>query len=426
MNPQWRGSPLPIGDDHRRRSNKLHDSGNGSKRRHGPFAFAPPEVAAAEASASIEEITVEVIGAKSLDGPLCVFVPSTGDTEEHRRETLRFLDTWGDSSTLLFTLSNDTDWIDNVTHHARAREIHIATANFPRWFNWHFSRVMSSLTLRRRGANPSSIRGRGQLSIPLFHWMSQLVKRNDQLVQHCKWFMKCDTDTYLRRAHLEQLVLHHLDPEQPLHVGVPLWFNTRPFHTTLRKILFEYNLGGPGYTFSRQLLRVVDVSMCVRSMAADPVLLIHDDVGTGYCAAYHAQNSRLAGLRTAMSSTAPGFLWRIMHNSSTCYWNRTFCLGCVTAVHPTPPMMMEMMSGATLPISECLRYPSLLKDCHARVIVGSPAEIGAAWAIDSDYTQYVRDTNTDRTRPGMSQPALTALQAVSDAVRDTEITRLVS
>ena len=102
---------------------------------------------------------------------------------------------WADGSTLVFTedAAQVSELFVNLSRFsdgAAARLIStvgVASAALHSWTKWHTRTVLKSAKLLSRGSTASSIRGRGQLSIPLFHWISQLVKRNDPLVQNCKW-----------------------------------------------------------------------------------------------------------------------------------------------------------------------------------------------------------------------------------------------
>jgi hypothetical protein len=248
-------------------------------------------------------------------------------------------------------------------------------AELTAWNAWHERTVLKEIKLRRRGSTAENLKGRGQLSIPLFHWMSQLVKRNDPLVQHCKWFMKCDTDTYLRRGLLEREVLSKLDHTKPLHVGVPLKFNIRPYHHTMRIIDFEYNIGGPGYTFSRGLLEAVDTQACLRSMAMDPVLLIHDDVATGYCATYHAPMSSLVELNTAVSSSSTRLVTLLLTGTTDApaTLRDTPCVKLATTVHPVDHRLLKNL--AQLDVSTATLHGG---QCHLKAMAGVSVQRGGS------------------------------------------------
>jgi len=324
----------------------------------------------------------------SLQGPLCVFVPANVQDELHRSELEAAMSSWMDKSTVIFTEANLS----------ASLSLRVARAVMAEWNALHQDTISEQPRLKTRVRSVRQLKGRGQLSIPLFHWISQLVKRNDPLVQNCKWFMKCDTDTYLRRGLLEREVLNKLDHTKPYHVGVPLNFNTRPYHQTERKIEFKYNIGGPGYTFSRALMDAVDVDACVRSMTLDPVLLIHDDVATGYCATYHAGvTASRVEIRTAISSSSSNFVQHWLtdnsstsaqeHESSAVHLRGSHCLSAFASAHPVTPTLVELLhhfdqSGTNYGIDAT---------CSMTMIVGAPAQIGSGWPLDADLSELIRN-----------------------------------
>jgi hypothetical protein len=123
----------------------------------------------------------------------------------------------------------------------------------------------------------------------MFYWM---WREREGLFHRCGWFMKADSDSFVNRPRLAKQ-LAEFNPARSIYLGTPATFSSQGFNYSGApvKSLF-YHLGGPGYIFSRGLLERLRMDECFRSMALDPVWLIHDDVGTGYCAT-HGNSSTL-------------------------------------------------------------------------------------------------------------------------------------
>jgi hypothetical protein len=117
--------------------------------------------------------------------------------------------------------------------------------------------------------------------------------------------MKADTDSFVNRRQLMRQ-LNALDSSEALYVGTPATIDVGPWTYAAAgrgAAPLVYHLGGPGYIFSRGLMERLDLDACFQNMALDPIWLIHDDVGTGYCATRFLKTSEEEGAAKAEGPT---------------------------------------------------------------------------------------------------------------------------
>jgi hypothetical protein len=313
----------------------------------------------------------EFMGNGRPTGVLCSFVPANGHDAEHVEEIRQALRVWGDTNTVLFT--------ENATLHQAVNiigtTVNRAHVDLGRWRVGHHRRVLHRWLLRRRGSTKAQLRGRGELSLPMFYWM---WRERAGLFSRCDWFMKADSDSFINRPQLTTQ-LNDLDPSQAIYLGTQLSFDSRGFNYSQPPRKIYFHVGGPGYVFSRGLMERLRMDECFRSMALDPVWLIHDDVGTGYCATQFTPGVRTVQHRATIAATSEDDLDSLFDANAVDHQ----CITCVQAVHPLHPsrlaMIVDVLGSKDKDATE--PTPCEAVRCGVSLIEGSHPHVGSAWEV---------------------------------------------
>lgn len=301
---------------------------------------------------------------------LCAFLPANGHDDEHLRELQAALETWGDDATVLFT-QNETLFKDDEALAVPEFRGMRALVDLGSWREGHHRRILHRWLLRKRGSSKRQLKGRGELSLPMFYWMWRM---RDRLFAHCDWFMKADSDSFVHRAQLMRQ-LDALDPGEALYVGTQLPFSSRGYNFSMDAVRIRFNVGGPGYIFSRGLMRDMALDRCFADMGTEPIWLIHDDVGTGFCATRYTEGVRLVEHRTTVAATKETHVEGLFDFAQTNH----ACYACVQAVHPVGPDRMRVLRRAVDDGPSCPAKGD--RECAVKLIAGHKPFIGAEWRV---------------------------------------------
>jgi hypothetical protein len=313
-------------------------------------------------------------------GALCVFVPAEAEGNAQFNELRTAMALWGDRHTVLFTENSTLATI------AEAMGINRAFVELGSWRAGHHRRVLRRWLLRDRGSTGKD-QGRGELSLPLLYWV---WLNKDTLFAHCSWFMKANTDTFINRQPLMDQ-LSELDCNEPYYFGTPLHFDSRGFNYSQPAMRIEYHLGGPGYALSRGFLEGLRIAECFQSMAVDPIWLVHDDVGVGYCATHFVAGMKLAESRITATATSTFALEGVLSLGGDSH----VCLPCVQAFHPVEPFRMQDLSRS---IRDWPAMPRLQlaerctsRRCGIRLIEGTRPFVGREWGVPRDLQLRMKE-----------------------------------
>jgi hypothetical protein len=305
---------------------------------------------------------------------LCVLLPTDGADGVHMDELFAALDAWGDANTVVYT-TNASVAAAVASQPTLARSV--VASGTSRWVAGHHRRILERPRLVKRGSTKKQLRGRGELSMPLFYWA---WRERAGLLRHCAWFMKADTDSFVNRRQLMRQ-LSRLDSSEALYVGTRLNFDSRGFNYSQPSMRIKFNLGGPGYIFSRGLMERLDLDACFQNMALDPIWLIHDDVGTGYCATRFLKDGerpRTVAHHAAVAATSGKLLEEFLDDNTASHP----CLACVSAIHPVSASRMRVIAerqemndaAGSDPAESCTS-----RKCGVTLIEGFRPSIGTAW-----------------------------------------------
>jgi hypothetical protein len=342
---------------------------------------------------------------------VCKFVPTNGDDDRHRDELLALLEAWADPTTAIYT--EDVLTVRSVmgSPFAASRGVWTLLAHGTgAWHQRHHALVLARDDLRtRRRASSDTLRGRGVLTIPLFVWLRQQldplatpakgtpvdphVHRFHGMLRRCKWFLKADTDTFLRPRVLVASVLSGVSPTDSLIVGRALDFSTLGFNVS-RSLTFQYAIGGPGYGLSVGVLTRTAWGACLRAMATEPVLLVHDDVAVGYCATQHAgQDEAGSGsgnqvefitVDASVASTSTDLVTDIVVATSAGTAGMRACIQCAVSIHPVSAGTMVMLADADK--KGGAGHHRCFGECGLMLVAGVPAIVGRVWAASLPQT----------------------------------------
>ena len=393
-------------------------------------------------------------------GEICILLPTdalAADDSEHRNEFDDALALWGpqfrtiayqDATRGVLRSVLGTDYerpLVNVSHLRLPKaQCPVGAAALvrtlaPAWHEGHLRRILNRAVLRRRGSTVRYLKGRGELSLPMWYlawlavqpktlstgrqeasppppWLRQLRR----VFERCDWVMKGDSDTYFNawstRNELQKLAHPR---ERAYYVGTGATFTSAPYNLSgypARNVSFH--LGGTGYALSRHLLTSLDVPGCLSLAALDPIWLVHDDVGIGYCVSRWQQRERKAAAaaagivvdprrdwRSAVAATLAIDVFRMLetaHSQSADH----LCPRCAASVHPvslgqlrelyrtTPELLPAFSHPRPVPgsreaaeergVMERLDRDCAQVDCRLRLIEGWPAVVGRDWTVDGD------------------------------------------
>jgi hypothetical protein len=224
---------------------------------------------------------------------LCVFVPidASDSTDPHIAEVVEAMEAWGEAGVVAYVMGSTEVAVMLSESVANRRGVAVVSATEATdWIAGHRRRVLSRSRLRQRGSTPAQLRGRGELSLPLWRFLWR--ERDSPALAQCLWFMKADSDAFVNLRQMD-LQLSAMRPGAPQYVGTSTTMSTEGFNApgSPAESALPYHLGGPGYTLSRGLLESVDWDVCFQHMSLDPIWLVHDDAAVGFCAQKHSRRT---------------------------------------------------------------------------------------------------------------------------------------
>jgi hypothetical protein len=442
-----------------------------------PFTPAPPTVEPDMIEEELSRIRVEL---RPPSGPaqqqvsaargvhrrrhrLCVFVPTNADDDKHASELEAALDAWvmaatgageeSDAGVTPFVYTESDAVVDALASREGGSPWVMHATGTEGWREGHYRRILGRNDLvEGRHATEAKLQGRGLLTLPLFVLLGDIVEaqRGDgspveavvakhlhvnatttlpgrvtaqdwlrhfvSTLQSCAWFMKVDTDTFLRPERFAATVLRHRNPDtEPLAIGRLTTFSTAGFNVSEPALAFDYPVGGTGYTLSRAALLGIDWHRCMRRAADESVLLVHDDAAVGFCAAavYSGGSDDDAvepvSVSEVISSTSTDLAGELVSTyahrgaSGADAWGDAAlgndCLACVVAVHPASPSTMAALAdlgvapaarrGGDHPRAAARDSTWCASACTFVALAGAEAVAGPGWRSLPDA---IRDT----------------------------------
>lgn len=341
----------------------------------GPSVPPQTHVEARESDQILSELSQSTFELSADRQPVgvCKFLPANAHDAAHVAELQSVLATWADDATIVFT---EKRAVFGASYAAKFLRV---LANLSAWRDGHHRRVLSQAVLRKRGATPASLAGRGELSLPMFYWM---WTARDALLHRCEWFFKTDTDTFLRPGALSAS-LRRFDSRDVLYAGMPMTFRTTGYNISGPAISFEYMIGGPSYGFSKGAMGAVEMRSCFRCMAEEPILLIHDDAGTGYCMHGHTPGVERVSHGAAMAGTNDREIGRFFRYAAEV--DAMHCPRCSVAIHPASASALRLLHDRLPDTSR-----RSCRDCQLKLMHGEGPDVGANWHVPPDLQQLIK------------------------------------
>ena len=133
---------------------------------------------------------------------VCFFVPASSQDAAHRAELEALLASWADTGhapehppTFFVFTDSSAVFTDGTLFANVSASVARVYASLQDWKRGHRCRVLGSRKLRTGRATSTQLRGRGELSLPMFAWWTEQLHAPTGLFSHCDWFVKADTDT---------------------------------------------------------------------------------------------------------------------------------------------------------------------------------------------------------------------------------------